>query len=235
MGNNFFRFRQFVVHQEKAAMKVGTDGVLLGAWADCSTATRVLDIGSGTGLVSIMLAQRCNAEIDAVEIDENSYLQSLENISTCPWRERITAHHMPIQEYKKTTSGKYDLVVSNPPYFVNSLKPGNAGKNISCHNDLLPFPDIINAVNTLLEDSGKFSLILPYTEGLLFIEQCSRSALFCSKKTTVFPCPWKKPSRLLLEFRKTESLLTEGSITIELNQRHGYSPEYVSLTKEFYL
>lgn len=235
MGNNFFRFKQFTIYQEKSAMKVGTDGVLLGAWTDCANVQNVLDIGTGTGLVAIMIAQRCGAKIEAVEIDQNSFVQAVENISICPWASRITAHRLPIQDYAQLTEKKYDLIISNPPFFSNSLKPKQEGKTISRHTDLLSFHDLIRAVKLLLTDNGVFSVILPYTEGLQFIGLCHESSLFCSRKTIVLPCPWKSPSRLLLEFCNKEQSLIEAFITIELTTRHEYSPEYINLTKDFYL
>ena len=234
MGNSFFRFKQFVIQQEKSAMKVGTDGVLLGAWTDCN-AISILDIGTGTGLIAIMLAQRSNAIIDAIEIDRSSYLQAVENISACPWNDRISAIFSSIQDYANTTEKKYDLIISNPPFFNNSLKPESESKIISKHTDSLSYSELISVVKRLLTENGKFSIILPISEGLQFIEICQKNMLFCSRKTTVTPCPWKTPSRLLLEFRNEEFKFDEGEIIIELDRRHEYSPEYRALTKDFYL
>lgn len=235
MGNNFFRFKQFTINQDKSAMKVGTDGVLIGAWAICDQAKNVLDIGAGTGLISIMIAQRCNAIIDAVEIDSDSFLQAQENVNSCPWKERIFLYHESIQEYAENITIKYDLIVSNPPFFNNSLKSENERKSNSKHTDLLSYSDLVFAVNKLIADNGVFSVILPFNEGLRFIEQCRIAALFCVRKTIIFPCPWKKASRVLLEFKKQETPIIENSLTVELSERHEYSAEYIDITKDFYL
>lgn len=216
-------------------MKVGTDGVLIGAWTTCLNKKNILDIGTGTGLIAIMMAQQTEALIDAVELDRDSFLQALENVAICKWNNRINLYNLSIQDYVKNFHKQYDLIVSNPPFFNNSLKAEKATKNISKHNDQLSYADLISATLEVLSDDGTFSVILPYVEGMQFIEMCSRSLLFCIRKTVVYPCPWKNPARLLLEFSKIETTILEKSLTIELNERHQYSDDYKNLTKEFYL
>ncbi|HBX50255.1 MAG: hypothetical protein A2275_13490 [Bacteroidetes bacterium RIFOXYA12_FULL_35_11] len=235
MGNSFFRFKQFVIHHGKSAMKVGTDGVLLGAWTDFSKSTSVLDIGTGSGLIAVMAAQRCNAFIDAVEIDAPSYFQAVENAANCPWSEQIKIIHAFFQEFASMSEKKYDHIISNPPFFINFLKSAKAEKNLSCHNDLLPFPELIEGVIKLLDTNGKFSIILPVQEGELFIKTAQNASLFLNRKTMVYPCPWKPASRFLMEFSFNRIEVSENNLTIELNERHEYSDEYKKLTEEFYL
>ncbi|MBI5219620.1 MAG: methyltransferase [Bacteroidia bacterium] len=235
MANTFFRFKQFTIHQEKSAMKVGTDGVLLGAWADCSAALNILETGTGTGLMAIMLAQRCPAWIDAVEIDHASCLQAAGNVANSRWKDRISVRKISFQQFSALTNKKYDLIVSNPPFFKDSLKSPLHEKNISKHNDLLPFDDLVNGVKQILNDAGRFSIILPYKEGNDFISLVRNQNLFPIRKTTVYPCPWKTQSRLLIEFGRKETFLQEDSLTVEINRRHEYSEEYKKLTRDFYL
>lgn len=216
-------------------MKVGTDGVLLGAWADFSKSDSILDIGAGSGLIAIMAAQRSNAFIDAVEIDVQSYLQALGNVANSPWFNRIKIMHASFQKFASESEAKYDHIVSNPPFFINSLKSEKKEKNISRHNDLLPFPELIKGLVKLLAENGKFSIILPVPEGADFIKKAINEFLFLNRITRIFPCPWKPASRLLMEFSFIKTDVSEYNLTIELNERHEYSDEYKILTKDFYL
>ncbi|MEE0972800.1 MAG: methyltransferase, partial [Paludibacteraceae bacterium] len=160
MRNSFFRFKQFTVYQDRCAMKVGTDGVLLGVLADVSKATRILDIGTGTGLIALMLAQRQkDAHVDAIEIDEQAAQQAQENIAQSPFC-YIHVHTTALQAYNSTQP--YDLIVSNPPYFVDSLKAPNAARNLARHTDSLSFADLLQGAERLLHNDGCFWVILPH-------------------------------------------------------------------------
>lgn len=234
MANSYFRFKQFIVRQDKTSMKVGTDGVLLGAWANISGAESILDIGSGTGLIALMLAQRSNAQIDAVELDEASHLQSTENINRSPWSNRIKPKCESFQNYAKTCDTNYDLVVSNPPYFINSLKPPESGRSIARHADLLPHSELLEGVITSLKPTGRFCTILPYIEGNIFIANAASRKLYCSKKLNVTSNPVGNVKRILLEFCFTRQPLEEGTMAI-YGHNGEHSPEYVELTKDFYL
>lgn len=235
MPNNYFKFKQFTVYQDKCAMKVGTDGVLLGAWNDCVKAKTVLDVGTGTGLIALMIAQRSNAEIDAVEIDKLACEQASENIKKSPWKTRVNIIHSSIQEYIKGVEKKYDLIVSNPPYFQNSLYAPDESRTNARHNSNLEYEDLINMALRLLNENGTLSLILPYIEGTMFIIKAAEKGLFCIRQTNVLPNPGKKPKRLMLEFKKIKKPLVEQELIIELNKRHEYSEAYKNLTKDFYL
>ncbi|MFC2150997.1 tRNA1(Val) (adenine(37)-N6)-methyltransferase [Bacteroidota bacterium] len=235
MPNKYFKFKQFTIYQDKCAMKVGTDGVLLGAWANCEYGNEFLDIGTGTGLIALMLAQRSNATIDALEIDQSACVQANENVKESPWKERINVINNSIQEFTKSSIKKYDLIVSNPPYFQNSLFAPDEKRTDARHNSNLQYEDIINGAINLVKDDGRLSLILPYLEGNMFILKAVEYGLYCIRQTKVLPKPNREPKRLLLEFMKIKKPLIEQEIIIELNKRHEYSEAYKNLTKDFYL
>jgi len=231
--SNTFRFKQFTIKQDKTAMKVGTDGVLLGAWSSI-TEKSILDIGTGTGLIALMLAQRTKkATIDAIEIEEQAYLQTLENSTNSKWAKRIRAHHVSIQNF--TPFKKYQLIVSNPPYFNRSFKSPKGERTIARHTSSLSYEDLITAVVSWLDISGNFSVVLPVKEGSLFINMATNRRLFLNKKCLVKPNPNKKPKRTLLSFSFQEKTIEESEIIIETEIRHDYTPEYKALTQDFYL
>jgi len=233
MANNYFEFKQFKIYQDKAAMKVGTDGVLLGAWASVSDASRILDIGAGTGLIAIMCAQRnSTAHIDAIEIDELACEQAQENIDACPWTSRIKLFNNPLQKF--STKEKYDSIISNPPFFINSTKANCSKKSTARHTDTLPFEEIISFSIENLSDKGTLSIILPIVEGEIFISKAVNMGLFCARKTFVIPKPEAEPNRLLIEFTLLENDTVISSLTTETLQRHYYTEEYKNLTGEFY-
>jgi tRNA1Val (adenine37-N6)-methyltransferase len=233
MSNSYFSFKQFTIQQDKAAFKVGTDGVLLGAVADVEGTNRILDIGSGTGLLAIMAAQRSNAEIIALEPDYESYIQCRENISLCPWKERIKAENMSLQEYK--TSGLFDLIVSNPPYFTGSLKSPDARKSSSRHNDSLSGDELLKGASRLMAEGGRLQVIMPYVEGNIFIAEANEYGFFCNNILKIRPLPNSEIRRLILTFSRQRLKTTEKFLTIEHGKRHEFTEEYINLTKEFYL
>lgn len=237
MANTYFQFKQFKINQEGSAMKVGTDGVLLGAWADVNGAKSFLDIGTGTGLIALMLAQRTtsDANIEAVEIDSLSYQQAVNNIQDCPWSDRIEAHHASFQDFASKSTTKYDVIVSNPPYFINSLKASSEARSAARHTDGLPFENLIEGAKTLLNPHGRFSVILPVAEGDYFIRLARITGFSLSKRIEVLPNPGKPAKRLLIEFLLNTIKTIEGQVCVENGERHVYSPEYIELCKDFYL
>ena len=235
MSNNFFRFKQFTVFQDHCAMKVGTDGVLLGAWTGVEGCNHVLDIGTGTGLVALMLAQRnSKAKIDALDIDEGCIMQAQQNISRSLFAERIHVQQVSFQYFAQHTDSKYNLIVSNPPYFQNALKSPHLSRNHARHNDSLSFFDILSSSVSLLSEGGRIALILPHEFKQTVLDHAAKVQLFATRITNVFPLPHKPAKRLLIEFAKTEVDYVEDNLTIELS-RHQYSDEFNALTKEFYL
>lgn len=219
---------------EKTAMKVGTDGVMLGAWVGIGKANRILDIGTGTGLIALMLAQRCNAAIDAVEIDEASAQQARENVANSKWGDRIHVFSSSFQHFAKGAEGKYDLVVSNPPYFTKSLKSPEIARTVARHNELLPHDELAEWVNAILSEEGRFAGIFPYVEGNVFVAKASRYNLFCTKRVNVLGKAKGPIKRLLLEFGRKPKPLVEETFSIRTDDGE-YTAEYIQLTKDFYL
>jgi tRNA1Val (adenine37-N6)-methyltransferase len=234
MGKNYFRFKQFVIKQEGAAMKVGTDGVLLGAWTDVDNATQVLDIGTGSGVIALMIAQRCEANIQAVEIDSASALQAKNNFESSPWKDRLAVEAISVQEYVQKQPSKFDLIVSNPPYFNKSLKPPTPERILTRHTDQLSNEDLLAAVSKLLLPKGRFCAIFPFAEGNIFIAQAVNYGIFCNKKLYVKTKPDNPILRILIEFSFEKSKLVEDTISIH-SEEGEYTDHYKSLTSEFYL
>lgn len=233
MPNNYFHFRQFTILQDRCAFKVGTDGVILGAYADISGAGDILDIGSGTGLITIMCAQRCEAAITALEPDMESFLQLSENIGACKWKDRIKAVNARLQEYDP--GSRFDLIVSNPPYFINSIRNPDSRKSTARHNDNLSHSDLLSGVLKLLGPEGKFQVIMPFAEGNVFIAEAAGSGLYCNEILKIKPLPAAEIRRLVLTFSRQIGKTSEKFLTIEHGPRHDFTEEYKSLTREFYL
>ncbi len=237
MANNYFKFKQFQIDQDGSAMKVGTDGVLLGAWADVSNTNRILDIGTGTGLIAIMAAQRTDdfVIVDAVEIEASSYDQAFSNFENSPWSNRLNVHHSSFQDFHKGQQVKYDAIVSNPPYFLNGLNAKEESRTQARHADHLPFEELLEGAIKLLSDTGTLSVILPVEEGELFIRLARLTGFCLKRKVSVLPNPGKPAKRYLLEFSLRDCDLQAADLRVENGQRHVYSPEYIKLTKDFYL
>ncbi len=233
-----FDFKQFRIEQDRCAMKVGTDGILLGAWAPTAQANTILDIGAGTGLIAIMLAQRTEqATIHAVEVEEAAHDQAGHNIAACPWSERLTAFHDAIQDYDLPTSipEGYDLIVSNPPFFSGGTFSFNQDRNSVRHTVKLPHSDLLRAVRRLLHENGRFCTILPLLEGLRFQELAESYNLYCSQQVEVKPRPSKPTERLLLTFGKEKQTISKEVLVLQEEDSHQRMPVYKSLTKAFYL
>ena len=233
MPNPYFAFKQFTVRHDRCAMKVGTDGVLLGAWTDLSHSRRILDIGTGTGLIALMLAQRCmDARITAIDLDSAAVEQAQENIQASPWKDRIEALQQDICTYPP--NGTFDTIVSNPPYFIDSLKCPDGQRSTARHTDTLDADRLIGKVSELLTSDGRFSIILPAEQTEDLIRVAGEKGLHPSRQTWVITRPGLSPKRILMEFRKIPVTLQPDELVIEL-ERHVYSEEYIALTKEFYL
>jgi tRNA1Val (adenine37-N6)-methyltransferase len=233
MANNYFSFKHFTIKQEKSAFKVGTDGVLLGAYADIKGLERILDIGSGTGLITLMLAQRCDAEIVAIEPDFGSYIQCTENINLCKWKERIKVRNISLQNYQDEE--KFDLVVSNPPFFTSSLKNTDPRKSAARHNVSLTNGELLKGVSRLMADEGRLQVIMPYLEGTLFIAEAQEYGLYCYDILKIRPLPTSEIRRLIITFSRQKKKSSEKFLTIEHGKRHEFTEDYINLTKDFYL
>jgi len=235
MPNPYFSFKQFTVFHDKCAMKVGIDGVLLGAWTDIENTGRILDIGAGTGLIALMLAQRCNSNIVAIDIDSGAILQAKENIRNSPWPDRIEVNEFSLQEFVIESTQLFDLIVSNPPYFINSLKAPSESRSTARHTDSLTHEELIDNAIKLLSPAGRICLILPVKEGMQCVEFAESKGLYCTKQVTVLPKPNAAAKRLLLEFSFVPVRKAESELIIESDIRHHYSPEFTELAKDYYL
>ena len=239
MPNPYFQFKQFTIRQDNSAMKVGTDGVLLGAWAKVANTKTVLDIGTGTGLIAIMIAQRSTASVIAIEPQKKMYIQAGDNIRNCPWADRIRVYNESLQQFVKTGGKReyreYDLIVTNPPFFINSKKAPQEDRMLARHAVTLDYSDILRGVDRLLDHEGRFCLILPYVEANIFIAEAVSYGLYCNRKLNIQPVSGKKISRILMEFNRKKKSPAEQTIIIESGGRHKYSKAYIKLTKDFYL
>lgn len=235
MSNNYFKFKQFVVNQERAAFKVTTDSVLLGAWADLSGAGRILDIGTGTGLLALMAAQRSEAEITGIEPDIESFAQAEANIKENRWYSRIKIINISLQSYLNRTDERYDVIIANPPFFSGSLLNPDFRKAAARHTFTLGVSDLLEAAVILLKSDGRLQLILPSVEGERFLSDALRHGLHCNRMMCVRPSPSSDIKRVLLSLERKKSATVIEELVIETEGRHKYSEEYLALTRDFYL
>jgi len=213
---------------------VGTDGVLLGACTDVTGKKKILDIGTGTGLIALMLAQRCDAEIIAIEPEHGSFIQASENVNLSKWSNRIKVEECLLQDYfPKNTD--FDLIVANPPYFIDSLKNPDPVRSAARHNVTLTHSDLLSGADRLLEEEGTFQLILPYAEGNIFIAEAQEYGFYCNEILKIKPTTKSEIRRLILGFSRKKKKPSEGFLTIEKGKRHDFTDEYVALVKDFYL
>jgi tRNA1Val (adenine37-N6)-methyltransferase len=234
MANPSFSFKQFAINQDKCAFKVGTDGVLLGACADIAGKKRILEIGTGTGLIALMLAQRCDSEITAIEPDFDSFSQASANIRMSKWSEKIRIENCSLQDFNPEDPG-FDLIVSNPPYFIDSLKNPDPVKSNARHNDNLTHKDILEGAGRLLDENGLLQLILPYDEGNILIAEAQEYGFYCNSILKVRPLLSSAIRRMILGFGRGKIRPVESFLTIEKGKRHDFTEEYINLTKDFYL
>jgi tRNA1Val (adenine37-N6)-methyltransferase len=231
-----FQFKQFTIQQDKCAMKVGTDGVLLGAWAPVDHRPfSILDIGAGTGLIALMLAQRSHAEqIDGIEIDDDAYEQAVDNFENSPWGDRLFCYHAGLDEFMDEPEDEYDLIVSNPPFYTDGYFSGDEQRDKARFTESLPFEDLIEASALLLSETGVLAIIIPSKEEAHFIGLAKEEELFPFKITRVKGTPETEIKRSLIAFSRTEKETVIDELIIE-TARHKYTDEYISLTKDFYL
>lgn len=233
-----FKFKKFEIYQDKCTMKVNTDGVILGAWADITNKKKSLDIGTGTGVIAIMLAQKNDHIIShGIEIEEQAFIQAHDNMKNSSFADRLFAIHQPIQDYAHSSAEKYDLIVSNPPFFSGGTFSLNQNKANVRHTIKLSHSDLLNAVRQLLTDDGHFDIILPYIEGLRFVELAKKYDFGVVHITEVIPRSDKQIERLLIRLtpRFKGDIITDQLIIHGTKMPNDYTPEFISLTRDFYL
>jgi tRNA1Val (adenine37-N6)-methyltransferase len=237
--NKPFQFKEFTIHQDKTAMKVGTDGVLLGAWCNVDDyPDTILDIGSGTGVIALMLAQRSDAmTIDAVEVDENAYEQTVANFEESDWGDRLFCYSSTFQSFATEIAEEeetYNLIVSNPPFYTDDFESDNGARNKARFTSALSFEELLSGVSKILSSDGIFALIIPAKEKDNFINLAEKSNLFLNRVCSVQGNPTSEIKRALLEFSFHQKTIIEEHLIIE-KERHQYTKEYINLSKDFYL
>ena len=231
-----FQFKQFAVHQDRCAMKIGTDGVLIGAWTSIENNPKtILDIGAGTGLISLMLAQRSNAQsIDAIEIDAAAYEQCVENFEASPWGDRLFCYHAGLDEMVDEIDEQYSLIVSNPPFYTEEVSSGNSARDIARQNSALPFDELLASTSKLLAPEGVFSVVIPFKEESEFLDLAVKHGLYPKRILHVKGNATSLAKRSLLEFGFEKITPIVKTLCVEI-KRHQYTLDYQELTKAFYL
>lgn len=227
-----FTFKQFEIRQDRCAMKVGTDGVLLGAWARVEHCRRILDIGTGTGLVALMAAQRSGAEVLGIDLDADAVGQAGENVAASPWKDRVRVLEADVKEFSDTQL--FDAILCNPPYFENSLKCPDAARTMARHTDTLTFDELAKSAARLLAPEGEFSVVIPYDRATDMTVSAACYGLFATRQTIVCPYEGAKPKRILMAFSRQGGMHTPETLYLQDVQRKP-TPEYVALVKDFYL
>ena len=233
---SIFKFKEFTVNQDQCAMKIGTDAVLLGAWVNLKdTIFNALDVGAGTGVIALQLAQRSNAqEIDALEVNDKAYQQCVENFENSQWNDRLFCYHASFQEFTEEMDDKYDIIISNPPFYEQNSTTINA-RNQARFTQHLSFEDLLYGVDQLLDDAGVFACVIPFQEQSKFIQLAKENNLFLHRICLVKGQASSPYKRCLMEFKKHKpKQLQEEELIIELS-RHNYTQQYIDLTKDFYL
>ena len=236
MSNAPFKFKQFTVQQNKTAMKVGTDGVLLGAWAQIQPESfSVLDVGSGTGLIALMVAQKSNAEvIDAVELNNEAYIQTVENFEQSDWGDRLFCYHASFEEFFEEIEDEYDFIISNPPFYTSTFKELSDDRAMARHTESLPYTTLLKGVSKLLSKNGSCAFIIPFAEEENFIAIAAKFNLFVNRITRVKGTEKSVVKRSLLQFSYIENTSETNELIIEI-ERHVYTNDYKALVQDYYL
>lgn len=236
MANPFFRFKQFTVWHDQCAMKVGTDGALLGAWVRLKATDRfLLDVGTGSGLIALMMAQRSQALIDAIDIDQPACQQAAENARRSPFAGRIAVHHKALTDYEPQEDRRYDLIASNPPYFIQSLKCPNAARSHARHADSLTLPSLLADSSRLLASQGRIALVLPFDQREALLEEAKAQGLYAQRETHVSSRLNLPPKRLLIELGQQPAETLIDSLAIEADESRRYTSEFIALERPYYL
>lgn len=234
MANDYFKFKQFTIHQDLCAMKVTTLGCIQGAWLPDISPNKILDIGAGTGLLSLMCAQKYACEIDAVEIENQSFTQLEYNTAMSKWRHRITCHHDNIKTFAKNNSKKYDFIISNPPFFENYLKSPNSKINVARHDSALTIQELIELFQILKSPTGQISILLPPAETEKMVQGLNNKSLFVSDQLFISDTPQKSPKAIVTILSSKPSIHRSKKLSIKM-VGEAYSLEFTTLLKDYYL
>jgi tRNA1Val (adenine37-N6)-methyltransferase len=231
-----FNFKQFSMTHHRSTMKIGTDAVLLSAWVNINNINNVLDIGTGSGIIALLLASRQkDCYIDAVELDKMSAIEAGENFKNSPYANRLKIINEDFKNFNKSCNKQYDLIISNPPFFINDLRSENSKRKNARHSDSLNYNDLIEGAKKLMLKNGRFCVVLPYYESKKFIETAKENGLTISRELLIFPKPCKEPNRINIEFQlnKTEKTIHEKFILREENGK--FTEQYIKLLGNYYL
>ncbi|MBK0402110.1 methyltransferase [Adhaeribacter sp. BT258] len=234
MANAYFQFKQFRINQDRTAMKVCTDSCVLGAWAEVKDAKQILDIGTGTGLLSLMVAQRSHAQITAVEIDAAAAAQAEENFAESPWKNRIVLAQKSLQQFGQENQQQFDVIICNPPFFQASLKSPDTARTIAKHTQELPFEDLVHFVKQFLTPEGIFYLLLPPAEAEVFRNLAFKEKLFPARELQLFTQPDGKHLRTIYAYSFWEKPTQKQSLIIR-NPDQAYTADFATLLKDYYL
>ena len=236
MSESIFRFKEFTVAQGKCAMKVGTDGVLLGAWTHIpDKVDSILDIGTGTGLIALQLAQRCDSDtIDALEVEPGAFEQAVENFENSPWPDRLFCYHASLEEFQAEMDQRYDLIVCNPPFYNNSYPADVRERNLARQEEHLDFESLLKCTSHLLSSVGTCAFIVPFEREGEFLNLAEKHDLYASRITRVKGSPGSPVKRSLIQMQREQVSPNLSELTIETS-RHVFTDQYRELVKDFYL
>ena len=229
-----FHFKQFSLSHHHSTMKVGTDAVLLGIWTELGGVKEVLDVGTGCGILPLLLAARkVSVRVDAVELDEASACEASENFKLSPFAGRLQVFHEDINHFVPDAGKKYDLIISNPPFFVNDQRPEKKSRQMARHGDTLSYEQLAKAGERLLKQQGHFAVVLPYRESRLFLEAAAEAGLQLHKQMLIFPMPCKEPNRVNL-LLGTSAAVPETEKFIIRNEDGSFTRQYLDMVKNYY-
>ncbi len=228
-----FHFKQFSLYHHRSTMKVGTDAVLLGVWTDVKDVSEALDIGTGSGILSLLLAARSQCRVEAVEIDHASVEEARDNFSNSPFANRLFIHQADFNLFTKQNKKRYDLIISNPPFFINDRKSEKEHKRLARHTDTLTYEQLIDGVRHLLKPNGRISVVLPYREGQHFIQLAIRKGLFVQRQMIIFPKPCREPNRMNIQLGFEKTPVDQEKFIIR-NEDGSFTNAYRSYLEDYY-
>ncbi len=234
MDTRPFHFKTFSLHHHRSTMKVGTDAVLLGIWTDLTGVKTALDVGAGCGIISLLLASRAPLFVDAVELDQDSFEEAFQNFENSPYSDRITIFRFDFNDFDPQENKKYDLIISNPPFFINDLHSTNPKKRMARHTQTLSYEQLLQGSQKLLNPEGKISVILPYKESRIFLALAESEGFFVEKKLLIFPMLGKEPNRINLLIGQTAANEQTEKFIIR-NEDGNFTSQYIDLVKDYYL